>query len=196
MHRVPLLLIPLACAPALDTDDGGTVPTPSDAGQHVRHADEAGAVVTVIDASAEDTWVYLDLETKLEVTPGDPRDSEAWDLGFQRFSIVTNGGVSGPGAMEGAILEGVSFDEVDRAPSEGWIEDAADGEDMDTSPDTVFFEWYAYDFMTHVLTPHPLVFVVRSVEGNHFAIAIEDYYDDAGTSGFPTLRWKPIADPS
>jgi hypothetical protein len=196
MHRLVLIVALTACAPSLDTDDGNTTPTPSEAGAHVRHTEDGPTIVTVVDSSDEAAWVYLDLESKLEVDPEDPADSDAWDLALQRFTILTNGGISGSGGMAGAALADTALAEVERAPDNGWLEDGPDGDDSDMAADSVFSAWYAYDHTTHVLTPHPIVFVVRSVEGFHYAIAIEDYYDEAGTSGFPTLRWKPIDDPS
>jgi hypothetical protein len=59
--------------------------------------------------------------------------------------------------------------------------------------DVVLAGGYAYDFMTHGLTPHPLVYVVRTVEGNVFELELVGDYDEAGTSGFSTFRWAPIA---
>ena len=52
--------------------------------------------------------------------------------------------------------------------------------------------WYAYDVTTHVLTPKPRVFVVRTTDGNLVKVAIERYYDGAGGSGHPTLRYERI----
>lgn len=52
--------------------------------------------------------------------------------------------------------------------------------------------WYDYDFMTHVLTPKPVVYVVRTVEGNAFKLEVQGYYDEAGTSGIFTIRWAAL----
>jgi len=37
--------------------------------------------------------------------------------------------------------------------------------------------------------------VLRSVEGNYFKVAFLAYYDEAGTSGFPSFKWAPIDAP-
>lgn len=74
-----------------------------------------------------------------------------------------------------------------------WVTDAADGSDEDDDPDLAFAGWYAYDFMTHVLTPHPFVYVVRTVEGNAYELEILGDHDEAGTSGVLTICWAPVA---
>lgn len=174
-------------------EDGSSGADPA-GGPQVQHEDEGNGVTrTVVDATSEERWIHLDLESRRQLELADPGGSDAWDLGFQRFSIAIDGGISGPGGMEAVVLEGVAFDDVTEVPVNGWVTDVADGDDEDEDPDLAFAGWYAYDFMTHVLTPHPLVYGVRTVEGNVFKLEILDYYDDAGTGGVLTLRWAPIA---
>lgn len=179
-----------ACGDELRPEDGdGDAPR-----SRIEHLEEEGGVRrTRVDATREDRWVYLDLETATEV-PAEGR----WDLAFQRMAVISNGGVSGDGGAAVARIEG-SFDAVQVAPAEGWIEDAADGDDEDDLVDSAFLgadPWYAYDFVTHTLSPQPRVYVVRTGDGNHFKLAFVDYYDDAGTSGFPTFRWSAIDSPT
>jgi hypothetical protein len=170
-----------------DDDDGG-----DDGGAQIEHVDEDGVVRTIVDATASDGWVYLDLESRSQVAITDPQASDRWDLGFQRFNIAIDGGVSGPGGMEGVVLEGATLAEIEAAPSGPWITDALDGDDHGDEPDYVLAGWYDYDFVTHVLSPKAIVYVLRSVEGNAFAIEVVEYYDDAGVSGWLQVRWKPI----
>jgi hypothetical protein len=168
-----------------DAGDGG--------GEWIEHEEQPdGTVVTRVDAQDEARWVYLDLESRAEASVVDPQDSDAWDLAFHRYDIATNGGVSGPGGMEAMVLVDVALEDVDAVPAGEWIADAPDGDDEGDAPDYALGGWYDYDFATHVLTPKPLVYVVRAVDGGHFALAVLDYYDDAGTSGWMTLRWKPL----
>lgn len=211
-HTMMLLVAALlhaACAPDLgetlddgdssgsgDSGDSGatTGGGAMDGGPQVQHEDEGNGVTrTVVDATSEEQWIHLDLESRLQLELADPRESDAWDLGFRRFAIAIDGGISGPGGMEAVALDGVAFDDVTEAPADGWVTDAADGDDEDEDPDLAFAGWYAYDFMTHVLTPQPLVYVVRTVEGNAFKLEILDYYDEAGTGGTLTIRWAPLA---
>lgn len=194
-------LLLAACAPDLEesiadgsesgtSDDGGG----DEGGPQIQHEDEGNGVTrTVVDSTDDAKWIYLDLESGQQLELADGTTSDAWDLGFRRFDVAIDGGVSGPGGMEAVVLEGVAFADVTEVPAEGWITDAADGDDENEDPDLALAGWYAYDFMTHVLTPHPIVYVVRTVEGNAFKLEIVDYYDEAGTSGFLTLRWAPVA---
>lgn len=195
-------LLLAACAPDLEQSlaDGsesgtsdGSGGSDEGGGPQVQHEGEGGGVTrSVIDSTSEQAWVYLDLESGRQLELDDGTASDAWDLGFRRFDVAIDGGVSGPGGMEAVVLEGVAFDDVTEPPAEGWATDAADGDDEDDAPDLVFAGWYAYDFMTHVLTPNPLVYVVRTVEGNAYKLEILDYYDAAGTSGVFTIRWAPL----
>jgi hypothetical protein len=148
--------------------DGGL---PAESGPFQHTVLEGGVVETVVDATSEDAYRYLDLETGLSRTPADPLDSTEWDLGFRRFSIVTNGGVSGRGGAAAARLPGAAWESVTEPPEAGWIADGLDiEEDDDTQVDTAFNggpanvnDWYDYDSATHRLTPRDVVFVVRTV---------------------------------
>src|SRR5262249_33252989 len=80
-----------ACAPDLREEfpfDGELPP-----GQRVRHEEQTdGALLTRVDASAKEALVYLDLDTRAELDAGTALETQAWDLAFQRFKIVSNGG--------------------------------------------------------------------------------------------------------
>ncbi|HWB77950.1 MAG TPA: HmuY family protein [Nannocystaceae bacterium] len=178
-----------ACAPDLEDDladdDGGA----AEGGEQITSTVEGEVVHSTIDATDEAAWVRLDLETRAQVDESD----DGWDLAFSRFNVALNGGVSGDGGMEAVLLDGVALDDVTSIPSGPWVTDVADGDDHGDDPDYVTAGWYDYDFATHVLTPRPIVYVVKSVEGNAFALQIVAYYDDAGSSGWLQLRWKPLA---
>jgi len=189
------LLAGTACGEDLEPRDGSGEPI--EGRSAIEHLEEANGIrLTRIDATSAEKWVHLDLETGRQVGKGDP-----WDVAFQRMGIITNGGVSGTGGAAAAFLADVDLADVTAAPATGWIEDAPDGPDDDEHVDSAFGgsePWYVYDVATHTLTPRPGVYVVRTVEGNHFKLAFTRYYNDAGTSGFPTFRWGAIdaaADP-
>lgn len=148
-----------------------------------------GSYTTVVDATSMTDWTYGDFDTGMEAAPSDP-----WDLRFQRFHISTNGGVSGDGGVEVAPLTGVTFDEVSSAPATGYVSDAADG-NADGMPDYAFEQgdgWYDYNVDSHVLTPKPIVWIVKTDGGSTLKFEILKYYDDAGTSGWFSLHWKPM----
>lgn len=179
---IVLALALVACAEDLhhdheDPDAGADDPS------RVTHTEDGDVTTTQVDATQETAWVYLDLDTRAEVGEGD-----AWDLAFQRFAIQLDGEV--------AIVADADFGAMVAAPAGGWITDAPDGDDEDTEPDLAFGGWYAYDPATHTLTPNPLVYVVRTADEGYFKLEMLDYYDDAGSSGFPTFRWAAVAPPA
>ncbi len=153
-----------------------------------READ--GTYVTVVDATSTSAWTHGDFETGASVADGEP-----WDLRFQRFHISTNGGVSGSGGVEVALVPDLAFEDVVVPPTSGWTADLPDGDDANADPDYAFEQgdrWYDYDASTHVLTPRRVVWVVRTNGGTTIKLRIERYYDEAGTAGWFTLRWAPI----
>lgn len=174
---------------------------PSTSGPFTHTVVAPGVIETVVDATSETAYAYLDLETGLAAMPSDPFDSEAWDLGFRRYFLITNGGVSGTGGCAAARVT-AGFDAITEPPSTGYLADALDiEEDEDTGTDTAFNggvgsvnDWYDYDPATHRLSPRDVRFVVRSVEGHFFKLEMLGYYDAAGTPGMLRFRWARIAD--
>jgi hypothetical protein len=153
---------------------------------------------TRVLADDADAWVYFDFQSGGEVTPVDPEDDDGWDLAFQRFHIRSNGGSSGSGEAEVAVLVDVDFDALRTAPHDGYITDSADGDDEGSEPDTAFEVddgWYAYDSSSHTLSPRALVYIVRTPEGDYFKLEMLGYYDDAGTDARPSFRWAPLEAP-
>jgi hypothetical protein len=148
-----------------------------------------GTFTTIIDATSLTAWTHLDFDTRAQAAETGP-----WDLRYQRFHISANGGVTGAGGVEVAAIADRTLAEVTAVPATGWITDAPDSDDPNMDPDYAFEQgdgWYAYDVTTHVLKPRPLVWVVRG-SGATIKLAIERYYDTAGTPGWITLRWAPL----
>lgn len=187
------------CAPGLeaeDAEDTDAGPVGEIGGPNVTNDDQGdGTVVTVVDATDDEAWVYLDLETGLQQQVADPMADPQWDIGFRRFHIKLNGGVSGMAGVEAAPIDGMAFEDVSVAPANGYLQDLPDGDDDNEDPEYVFAQWYDYNFMTHVLTPFEIVYVIRDADGEHYKVQIEDYYDEAGTSGYMTFRWSPLEAP-
>jgi hypothetical protein len=200
-----LTALATGCADKIDpgvdpTPDAGTNPPPTggDAGTNPPPAvgkvtttrDNAdGTYTTLVNATSESAWIYADFETGKEV-----QASGAWDLRFQRFHISTNGGVSGAGGVQIAPVTGTPFADLEAAPADGFVADVADT-NGDGMPDYAFEQgtgWYDYNDKTHVLTPFPIVWVVKTDGGSTLKLEIKKYYDDAGTSGWFTLHWGPL----
>jgi hypothetical protein len=161
-----------------------------------------GAFETRVDATWEGTWVYFDFEQgamggQSEVS--DPAASSAWDLGFQRFKVKSNGGVSGTGGVEVALVPDSALDQMENAPAAGWLLDKADGADGNMDPDFAFNQgdtWFEYDSSTHVLQPRRQVYVVMTAAGSFVGVQLLSYYDQAGTGGYLLFRWKKLQPPA
>jgi hypothetical protein len=188
----PLLLL-AACAPDLRDEFpfDGDLP----AGDYV----VVDGDVVRIDATFKESWVYVDLDGVKYVPTVDALGAEQWDLGFQRFKIITNSGVSGVGKTETAILDGQDFDALTTAPKDGYVKDAPDAtDDADQDVDSPFLirgGWYAYDLIKHSLQPRDVTYVVHTNQGAYFKLRMLGYYDSAGTSAKPSFRLDPVATP-
>jgi hypothetical protein len=167
--------------PPLPGDPDAGPPVPVGDAVTVRNPD--GTYTTRVDATSADQWQYVDLETGVEVTAAD-----GWDLAAQRFHIKVNGGASGP--MGGAVapIADAVLDAVKAVPGDGFITDTAEKPAFEQGAG-----WYDYDEVSHLLTPFPIVWVVKISDGSHVKLVIESYYDGAGTSGHFTWRWAPLA---
>lgn len=155
-----------------------------------------GAVVSQINASDSMSWVYIQLSSGKEVMPQDPQNSTDWDLALQRFQIKVNGGISGKGGVEVALVRGTTFPALATAPQSSYVTDQQDSADEDLDPDYAFVQqgtWYSYNAMTHLLTPKDQVYVVRATTGAHYKLQMSGYYDQAGSSGYPAFRWQLLA---
>lgn len=165
---------------------------------HIKNTVEAGgSISSSVDASSMTSWIYLQLASGKESTPQDPQSSAEWDLGLQRFQLKVNGGVSGKAGVEVALLVGTPFDSITVAPSSGYVTDEPPA-GTDPEPRYAFTQrgtWYEYDPNTHILTPKEQVYVVHSTTGAYYKLQITSYYDAAGSSGYPTLRWKSLMSP-
>jgi len=173
MRLVPFLVLAACAADIRDTDSGGNLDdtdTDTDTYTDVRTVE--------IDATDSTAWVHYAFEGGL-VSPSDP-----WTLAFQRYTVKVDGGSSGDGGVEVAVLDGADFDALTEAPDSGWTTDAETG--------LVFDSWYDYDGTTHVLTAADQVFVVREGDGDTFKLEFLDYYDDAGNAGHPSFRWAAL----
>lgn len=176
------------------------VETVCDSTNPVTHLENTeNTATTIINASCEENWVYLNLSDKTETTPENPEDSNQWDLGFQRFKIKSNSGISGAGNVRIAMVSDTAFEDLIEAPASGYLSDAADSDDEDEDPDYPFLApnaWYEYNDDTHILTPTNHIYVVQSISGTYFKIQFIDYYDEAGTSGYPKFIWDTLLAPS
>lgn len=125
--------------------------------------------------------VAFDLETGTETTEA------GWDLRFEGWDILLNGGVSGSGTA-GAFLTGETFDAVDDAsgaPASAYAADRFAG---------VFaaHSWYRYNLQNdHQVYPTYDVFLVSTADGV-YKVQLTGYYSDAGDPRHISFRYAKL----
>jgi HmuY protein len=133
-----------------------------------------------VDASVSGTFVYLDLAqgALVSVAADQVATSLAWDLGFSRTNIRTNGGVSGSGL--GGALEAAASDLTALALPAGEpvrdtsVSSGAPGS-VAVNTNAVLGTWYAYDAATHVVSPRDTAFVVYTAAGELAGLKVLSY---------------------
>jgi hypothetical protein len=202
MRRTPVIAAlaaaaGIACAPDLR----GEFPFDGDlpAGDYVTFTDLGGgeAWELRVNAGEAQSWVYVDLDEQRQIPGVEAVGFVGWDVGFQRFRIISNGGVSGVGPVEVAVLPGQDFSALATAPASGYAQDAADGPDDNQDLDSVFLAgdgWYLYDIFNHGVNPRDNVYVVHTDHG-FWALKVLAYYDETGTAARLRLDVKALAPP-
>jgi hypothetical protein len=154
-----------------------THPRPYDVGDSL-----VGPVRYTIDASSPDEWRYFDFSRGSVVS----RDDElGWDLAFRRFHIIANGGVGFAGRGGIVALGAVAFDSVRAAPAAGYVQTTA-GRD---TANAALARWYDYGWTSHLLTPKPHVWVVRTADGRYARLRILSYYCPGARPGCITFSY-------
>jgi HmuY protein len=144
-----------------------TPPAPRDAGRAL-----VGPVLYTVDATAAEAWRHFSFRL------GSVVDVPA-DLAFRRYAII-----AGPG---GAILDlgEVRFDDVRTVPASGY--QANEGAADPRNP--AIAGWYRYGFFSHLLSPKPRVWAVRTADGHYAKLQMVGYYCPGSTPGCPTFRY-------
>lgn len=189
------------CAPRLETPNDGSDAGPGQPTGPIWSEDKGDDLtLTHVNATDDQRWIYFAPGAPEAVEPELPEMSSSWTLGFRRFHIKMNGGVSGTGGVELVVITDVPFADITQAPADGYIADMPDiAEDEDDLPQyplsTGDTKWFDYNPATHVLTPNQTVYIVRSVEGDYFKMRVTGYYDDAGSPAHIRFEWAPVAPP-
>ncbi|MEI1280468.1 HmuY family protein [Leptospira venezuelensis] len=186
----------LAILAALEEGGGGCIKVSGET-TTTPNSPSAGINTTMVNATASGCWVYINLKAGgVETT-----QSGAWDLKFKRFVIGTNSGTSGSGSAGACFNDGTDISnvtnnsfctpiEIDEHMSQvggGGFGTASE----DANP--ALWEWYNYNGTTHELTSKNRGYLIRGSNGtSYFGLEVTDYYDGAGTSGFPTFKWKVL----
>ncbi|MEN8718717.1 MAG: HmuY family protein, partial [Oceanococcaceae bacterium] len=185
----------------------------------------AGHFEAVIDASDEQSWVYLDLDSQTQVTPGDPEADDSWDIAFSRVNIKLNGGSSGAPPTGLPVIvhadkvtddSDYPWESVTGAPPVSAVpyhQDMRDGDEvryaMTTFPEADGrispvdgagdYGWYEYSghFSGARITPRRNVaYIVRTVECRYISLRMTGYYNDADASGYPQFDLREVPGPA
>lgn len=140
-----------------------------------------GPTVYTVDARDPDAWRYFDLSRGSVVEDPGPLE---WDLAFQRNRIIANGGDGFAGRGGIADLGTVPFDSLPAAPPDGY---AATGRD---SVNAAIEDWYEYSFTSHLLTPRPRTYAVRTADGRYAKVELLAYYCPGAVAGCMTFRYE------
>jgi hypothetical protein len=146
------------------------VPTPP----APRDADSAlvGPVRYTIDATAAEAWRAFSFRLGSTVDGGG-------DLAFRRYAII-----AGPGAGIRDLGE-APFDDVRTVPTDGYQGNEGRAEPRNPA----IAGWYRYGFFSHVLTPRPHVWAVRTGEQRYAKLQIVSYYCPGPRPGCLTFRY-------
>lgn len=140
-----------------------------------------GPRVYTVDATDPERWRFFDFSRGSVVDRPDPRE---WDLAFRRNEIVVNGGdLQGDGGV--IALEDTDFEAVRDVPEEGYVGSVVTRDT--TSPG--IGKWYDYGFTSHLLTPRPVVYAVRTADGRYAKAEVLGYYCPGARAGCVTMRY-------
>lgn len=140
-----------------------------------------GPVVYTVDASDPERWVFFDFSRGSVVS--DPVGG--WDLAFNRFNVIVNGGPGFAGQGGALDLGPVPLDSVGELPVEGYGVTEA-GRD---SVNAVLERWYAYSFTSHLLTPLDRTFAIRTADGRYARLRFLSYYCPGARPGCVTFEY-------
>ena len=167
VSAVAVVLVALTLRPPEVPSYALTAGAPNDAGRAL-----VGPVLYTLDATSAETWRSFSFKL------GAVEDGSG-DLAFKRYAIV-----AGPGA---GILDlgETAFEQVRTVPADGYVVNEGAAEPRNPA----IASWYTYGFFTHVLSPKPRVWAVRTADGRYAKLEMVGYYCPGPQPGCPTFRY-------
>jgi hypothetical protein len=162
-----------------------------------------GVFITQVRSISYDIWTDVNLSSQSLRSGSGP-----FDIGFQRYKVRSNSGVTNSSGLGGVCKSNTSSFPASGITATGlncgtsqFISDVAGqaevvgGGGASFNGSQVMTDlnngWFIYNIPS--LTPNFTVFVVKSGDGaKYYAIQVIDYYSEAGTSGYPKFRWREI----
>jgi len=154
-----------------------STPDPREVGEQ-----RTGSLTYTIDASDPELWQFFDFSRGAEVERPGPLD---WDVAFRRFNVIVNGGPGFAGQGGAQDLGEASLASVAQLPADGYLQNA-EGRD---SVNAALRKWYEYGFSSHLLTPKPNAYAIRTADGRYAKLEILSYYCPGALPGCFTFRY-------
>lgn len=141
-----------------------------------------GPIQYTVDARSADEWRYFSFAKGSVVEAPGARE---WDLAFRRYHVIANGGERFAGMAGVAPLGSVPFDSVTVVPETGYHETIVRSD----STNAGFGKWYDYGFISHLLTPRPVTYAIRTADGRYAKLELISYYCPGAQPGCVTFRY-------
>lgn len=154
-----------------------TAAQPADVGARL-----VGPELFTVDARSSEEWRFFQFSTGALIERPGPLD---WDIAFRRFHVITNGGDAFAGDAGVIDLGPAPFDSVASAPTEDYQATVARSDSVNEA----ISRWYDYGFISHLLTPKPHVFAIRTAAGRYAKLEFLSYYCPGAQPGCLTFRY-------
>jgi hypothetical protein len=148
-----------------------------------------GPIVYTVDARSKELWMYFDFSRGSVVSITDPKTDD-WDLAFQRHAIRSNGGATNP-AGQAAIagIETTDFASLRQVPATAEFHRDVRTKRRLHPYNPAVYKWYNYSYTANILTPKPLVYIVRTQDGKYAKMRILSYYCKGNIAGCMTFEY-------
>lgn len=146
--------------------------------------------------------VFMSFDNGGEIVAVEPASS-AWDINFTRYTHVFYGPVPGfpptdtlPYQVVGALsnyTNGVEVAKIDSADYNAFTLADAANLNFSTNQDAIGFDWKNFTLSdeNYVVEPQ-MLYIIKSVEGNYYKLHFVEFYNNAGTKGYPTFEVQEL----
>jgi hypothetical protein len=139
--------------------------------------------VFTIDATAQEEWRFFSLRRGVILERPGALD---WDLAFRRFQVMTNSGTGFFGSGGAIDLGLVPFEQTQTLPSTGYVTNTVRSD----TTNAAIQDWYDYSYFSHLLTPKPNVYAIRTADGGYAKFQFVGYYCPGVAAGCVTFRYQ------
>jgi hypothetical protein len=143
-------------------------------------------MMSLLPLSSEES-AYFNFKEANTVEISDETTSLEWDLKSSYLNIMVNGGTSGSGACAAIMYTNADFDSIVTIPSDGYVYDDTVSESY-----AIGESWYTYNTTTHILSPNPNVYVIRTADGNYAKLEFIATDFSSQSAGFSVIKFEYI----